>query len=110
MPITRRALLGSAAAGGLTAGGIYALVDRLTGSPKRPAAGEAAPEQHLLQGVRIVEDNGVEDVVPPLHHQAVTATVKVGRGERPLVEAQEGLENAIPKLERRFGPTSACLG
>ncbi len=110
MPLTRRALLGSAAAGGLTAGGIYALVDRLTGSPKRPAAGEAAPEQHLLQGVRIVEDNGVEVVVPPLHHQVVTATVKVGDGKRPLVEAQEGLEDAIRKLERRFEPTPAGLG
>ena len=110
MPLTRRALLGIAAAGGLTAGGIYALVDRLTGSPKRPAAGEPFPEQHLLQGVRIVEDNGVEVVVPPLHHQVVTATVEVGDRKRSLVDAQQALEDAIRKVERRFEPTPAGLG
>ena len=110
MPLTRRALLGSAAGGALTAGGVYALVDRLTGSPKRATGSELSPEQHLLQGVRIVEDNGVEVVVPPLHHQVVTATVKVGDGKRSLVDAQEALEDAIRKLERRFAPTPAGLG
>jgi hypothetical protein len=110
MRLTRRALLGSAAAGGLTAGGVYALVDRLAASPKRPAGGALTPEQHLLQGVRIVEDNGVEVVVPPLHHQVVTANVKVDDGRRSLVEAQDALEDAIRKLERRFEPTPAGLG
>jgi hypothetical protein len=110
MRLTRRALLGSAAAGALTAGGVYELVDRLAGSPKRPAAGELDPEQHLLQGVRIIEDNGVEVVVPPLHHQVVTATVKVGNGRDALVEAQEALEDALATLERRFEPTPAGLG
>jgi hypothetical protein len=110
MRLTRRALLGSAAAGGLTAGGVYALVDQLTASPKRPTGGELTPEQHLLQGVRIVEDNGVEVVVPPLHHQVVTATVEVGSGKGSLVEAQDALEDAIRKLERRFEPTPAGLG
>ena len=59
--------------GALAAAGIYELVDQLGGSPSRPAAGGLPPEQHLLDGVRIVEDNGVEVVVPPLHHQLVTA-------------------------------------
>jgi hypothetical protein len=108
--LTRRALLGSAAAGALTAGGVYELVDRLEGSPKRPAAGELTAEQHLLQGTRIIEDNGVEVVVPPLHHQVTTATVRVGDEKRSLAEAQEKLEDALRKLEGRFEPTPAGLG
>jgi hypothetical protein len=109
--VTRRQLLaGGAAAGALTAGGVYELVDRLSGSPKRPAAGGLTPEQHLLQGVRIVEDNGVEVVVPPLHHQVVTATLKVSGGKRPLTDAQAALEDALAKLERTFEPSPAGLG
>ena len=110
MPLTRRSLLGSAAGGALTAGGVYALVDRLTRSPKRVTGSELSPEQHLLQGMRIVEDNSVEVVVPPLHHQVVTAKVSVGAGKRSLVDAQEALEDAIRKIERRFAPTPAGLG
>jgi hypothetical protein len=108
--LTRRQLLAGGAAAGLTAGGIYELVDRLTGSPKRPAAGPLPPEQHLLQGVRVVEDNGVEVVVPPLHHQLVTARVKVGESKRELAGAQAALEDALRKLERRYEPTPAGLG
>ena len=83
MKLTRRQLLAGGAAGAaLTAGGVYELVDRLTGSPGRPAARGHTPEQHLLQGTRIVEDNGVQVVVPPLHHQVVTATVRADTGKR----------------------------
>ena len=78
MRLTRRKLLAGGAGAALAAAGIYELVDQLGGSPSRPAAGGLPPEQHLLDGVRIVEDNGVEVVVPPLHHQLVTATVNVG--------------------------------
>ena len=35
-------------------------------------------EQHVLRGARIVRENGVEVVVPPRHHQIVTATLSVG--------------------------------
>jgi hypothetical protein len=111
MRLTRRQLLaGGVAAGALTAAGIYELVDQLSGSPTRPAAAGLTPEQHLLQGVRIVEDNGVEVVVPPLHHQVVTATVKVDEGKRSLAEAQAALEDVLRKLDRTFEPTPAGLG
>jgi hypothetical protein len=110
MHLTRRALLGGAAAGALSATGIYELVDRLTGSPKRRPGAELPPEQHLLQGVRIVEDKGVEVVVPALHHQVVTGMVMVGDKKRSLVEAQETLEDALRKVERRFEPTPAGVG
>jgi hypothetical protein len=110
MRVNRRQLLAGGAAAGLAAGGLYELVDRLTGAPKRPAAGPLTEEQHLLQGVRIIEDNGVEVVVPPLHHQLVTATVKAGESRRSLADAQSALEDALAKLERDFPPTPAGLG
>jgi hypothetical protein len=108
--LTRRRLLAGGAAAGLAAGGIYELVDRLTGSPKRPTAGAVTEEQHLLQGIRIVEDNGVEVVVPPLHHQLVTATVTVNDSRRELADARDALDEALAKLERRYPPTPAGLG
>ena len=110
MRLTRRQLVAGGAAAGLAAGGIYELVDQLTGSPSRPAAGPAPEEQHVLQGVRVVEDNAVEVVVPPLHHELVTATVKTGETRSELVEAQKTLEDALAKLERSFPPTPAGLG
>lgn len=112
MRLTRRKLLaGGAAAGALAAAGVYELVDRLTGSPKRPSAeGGLPPEQHLLEGVRIVEDNGVEVVVPPLHHQVVTATVQAGEGKSELHAAQKALEETLRDLERGFELTPAGLG
>jgi hypothetical protein len=108
--LTRKQLLAGGAAGALIAGGAYELVDRLTGAPKRPAAEGLTPEQHLLQGVRIVEDNGVEVVVPPLHHQLVTARVKTGDTKRELADAQAALEHALAGLERTYQPTPAGLG
>jgi hypothetical protein len=109
--LTRKQLLaGGVAAGALTAGGVYELVDQLTGSPTRREGGALTPEQHLLQGVRVVEDNGVEVVVPPLHHQLVTATVKAGDSKRELADAQAALEDALAKLERSYQPTPAGLG
>jgi hypothetical protein len=110
MRLTRRQLLAGGATAGLAAGGIYELVDRLGGSPKRPATEGLTPEQHLLQGVRIVEQNRVEVVVPPLHHQLVTARVKVGEGKRDLPDAQRTLEDALAKLDRRYEQSPAGLG
>src|SRR5581483_11237903 len=102
--------LAGGAAAGLAAGGLYELVDRLGGSPSRPAAEGLTPEQHLLQGVRVVEDNGVEVVGPPLHHQLVTARVKVAERKRDLVDAQGTLEDVLAKLDRRYEQSPAGLG
>jgi hypothetical protein len=110
MRLTRRQLIAGGAAAGLAAGGIYELVDRLGAAPERPAVQGLTPEQHLLQGVRIVEDNGVEVVVPPLHHQLVTARVKVGESKRELAEAQRALEGALAELDGRFEQSPAGLG
>jgi hypothetical protein len=109
MRLTRRELLGGAAAGALAAAGIYELVDQLAGSPKRAAAGPLPPEQHFFDAGKVV-DNGVEVVVPPLHHQVVTA--KLNTGERPAVlrEAQAELEARLAALDRRFAANAAGLG
>jgi hypothetical protein len=108
--LTRRELLGGAAGAALAGTGIYALVDRLTSAPKRKAAGVLPPEQHLLDGVQVVTDNGVEVVVPPLHHQVVTARLAVGESRADLAAARDELAHALDALDARFEPTPAGLG
>jgi hypothetical protein len=103
--LTRREVL----AGALGAAGAYRLVDGLAGpTPARAATTALPPEQHLLDGVRHIHDNGVEVVVPPLHHQLVTARVKAGKGD--LADARRTLEKALAALEREYPPTPAGLG
>jgi hypothetical protein len=109
--VTRRELVGGAAAAALAGAGIYELVDRLTQAPGRARPVVALPpEQHLLEDVRIVRDNGVQVVVPPLHHQVVTAELAVAEGRKALAEARAELEEALRKLDERFPPTPAGLG
>jgi len=106
---TRGQVLAGAAAGALGVAGAYELVDRLAGSsPDRGAAGPLPPEQHVLDGVQTVTDNDVEVMVPPLHHEVVTARVRVDRAD--LADAQRTLEAALTDLEARFAPTPAGLG
>jgi hypothetical protein len=100
--LTRGQLLGAAAAGALGAAGVYELVDRLAEPPVRRFGEGRAPEQHLLDGMRIVEDNGVEVVVPTLHHEIVTATVSVDPGGAELVEARRALEQVLRRLDDEF--------
>jgi hypothetical protein len=107
MRLTRRGLLAGAAAGAVGGAGVYELVDRLSAAPRRVAAPAAAltPEQHLLD-LRVVEDDGVEVVVPPLHHAVVTAQV----GASDLRGARIDLERALRELDDRYEPTAAGLG
>jgi len=108
--LTRRQLLGGAGAAAVGAAGIYELVDRLGSAPPRPRAAVLPPEQHLLEGVRVVVEEGVEVVVPPLHHQVVTATLAVDETPRSLRAAQAALEETLRQLEARYEPTPAGLG
>jgi hypothetical protein len=110
MGLTRRRLLGTAAAGALAAAGIYELVDQLAGSPDRSSAGALGPEQHLLDGLSVVVDEGVEVVVPPLHHEVVTAKLRTGAGAAELRAAQAELEAALRGLDKRYEATPAGLG
>jgi hypothetical protein len=111
--VTRRSFLERTGAAALGAAGVYALVDALAGG--EAAAGAAgtlapAPEQHLLRNVRAVTDDGVRVLVPPLHHQVVTAKLRVGRSRRDLLEARHELERALRRLDRRFAASARGLG
>jgi hypothetical protein len=105
--LTRREALVGAAATALGGVGIYELVDRLSGTgPARPADASLPPEQHLLDDLSVIHDNGVAVVVPPRHHQLVTARVRA----TDLRSAKRELEAALRELERRYEPTPAGLG
>jgi hypothetical protein len=108
--LTRKQLVGGAAASALAAAGIYELADRLASAPARVPTGPRAPEQHLLDGMRVVTDNGVEVLVPPLHHQVVTATLRVDESPSALGEARESLEKTLVDLDGQFEETPAGLG
>jgi hypothetical protein len=105
--VTRRRFLAGAAAGAVGAGGIYELVDRLASSPERPSVVRRPREQHLLGGMETISDEGVEVLVPPLHHSVLTARV---RGDVDLRAAQTELERRLADLDGRFEPTPAGLG
>ena len=109
MKLTRKQLLGAAAAGALGAAGIYELVDELAEAPERAAAGAPPEEQHLLAGMKVFEHEGVEVIEPPLHHQVVTANLRVETRRSDLRQARETLEDAVRRLERRYDVTPAGL-
>jgi hypothetical protein len=107
--LTRKQVLAGAAAGALGAAGAYELVDRLAGDgPTRAAAGPLPPEQHVLDGVRVVTDNDVEVLVPPLHHEVLTARVTVDAAE--LQDARRALEDVLARLDAEFDSTPAGVG
>jgi hypothetical protein len=108
--LTRRELVAGTAGAALAAGGIYELVERLGRTPTRAAAAAPRREQHLLSGQRVVESEGVEVLVPPLHHQVVTAKVALSGNRATLTGAQRALEEKLRSLERDLEPTPAGLG
>jgi hypothetical protein len=111
MGLSRREFLAGAAGGAFGAAGLYELVDRLATAPARAALVVAPPlEQHVLDGVRVIVDNGIEVLVPPLHHEVITFELTTGTGRDQLVGAQAALEEALARLERAYEPTPAGLG
>jgi len=105
--LTRREALAGAAAAALAGAGVYELVDRLGGSsPKRPTVSKLPREQHVLDGLEVVQDGGIDVLVPPRHHQLVTAKIRAG----DVREARGQLEDALQSLEQRYEPTPAGLG
>jgi hypothetical protein len=106
---TRKELLAGAAAGALGAAGVYELVDRLAAStPSRPKVAAPPPEQHLLEGVEVVRENGVEVLVPPLHHEVLTARLSLDAAE--LVDAGRTLEQVLAGLDADYPASPAGLG
>jgi hypothetical protein len=107
---TRREVLAGAAVGALGLAGVYELVDQLAASPppRAAAAIPQLPEQHLLQGVRIVTQDDVEVLVPPLHHEVLTAKLELTPAD--LKDAQGTLEQLLGELEADYPSTPAGLG
>jgi hypothetical protein len=110
MTLTRRQFVAGAAGVALGAAGIYELVDQMTSAPARTAAGPLPPEQHLLEGLRIIRDNDVEVIVPPLHHQVITLRLNGATGKPDLLDARAELEAALAQLNERYPNTPAGLG
>ena len=112
LPLTRRRLVGAAAASALAAAGVYELADRLSPRPARAAGGAShPPEQHVLQDLRIVSSDGVDAFAPPLHSQVLTAGVAVGGARSALAAARrEPLEHRLATLDGRYPATPAGLG
>jgi hypothetical protein len=111
MRLTRQQFVAAGAASALGLAGIYELVDRLAEAPERAAtAGPLPPEQHLLRSQAVVTREGVQVLVPPLHHQVVTFELRAGERRGELQRARRELEAALRRVERRFPPTPAGLG
>ena len=102
--LDRRALLERTALGALGATGLYELLEGFAAAPARAARRPRAapPEQHVVPGLRVIVDNGVEVLVPPLHHQVVTARLRVDRGSRALADARRALAQALERVEREL--------
>ena len=109
MTLSRRELLKRGAVA-LAAGNVYSLLDGLAAAPARAAVSAVrAREQYVLPGVKIVQELGIELLVPPLHHRVVTARVRVG-GPTKLLAAQKRFEAALASLEQRYPASPAGLG
>ena len=104
--LSRRRLLERAGLTALASSGLYGFLDDLV--PDVASAAMEAPrrgaEQHLPARVRLVTDNNVSVVVPPLHHRVVTARLTVPRRAGALREAQRALERQVRLLESDAGP------
>ncbi|HEX3226561.1 MAG TPA: hypothetical protein VHQ89_10730 [Gaiellaceae bacterium] len=107
MRFTRRRFLGGAAAAAIGGAGIYELVDELTKSPSRPAVEPTGlpREQHVID-LRTVTSDGVDVIVPPLHSEVITGTIKT----TDLASAQNDFETALLRLDTQYPLSPAGLG
>ena len=107
MRLSRRAFLGGAAAAAAAGGGIYELVDHFASMPHRPVAEPVGMplEQHVIH-LSTTTSEGVEVVVPPLHHAVVTAKLEVS----DLRKAQAQLEDVLRQLDATYELSPAGLG
>ena len=109
MRLTRRRFVAGAVVAALGGLGVENLLDRLTGRPRPLPTGRRPVEQHVLQRAQVVVDDGVEVLVPPLHHRVVTARVRVAESPAALREAQHTLESALAQLDARYAASPAGL-
>jgi hypothetical protein len=112
MKSTRRDFLQRAGALALGAPGIYGIAEALATRPAygADAASQLPAEQHVADRLRLVRDNGIEVVVPPLYHQVVTATLRIEPTRTSLRAARTELESALLQLEQRYRAAPGGLG
>jgi hypothetical protein len=136
MQLSRRQLLRrTAGVAGLAAtlqgAGLYRMAGALASAPPRPApSGHLfAPEQHLMDTQVFTDPNSflangsagpvigsIPLVVPPLHHQVITAKIRSPQSVQGLKGAQAALEQALQKIDAAYPPdangfaTPAALG
>ena len=101
MKLTRQQFTAALAGAAINPAALYRWLDSATEKPRRHAAAGPLPrEQHLLPRLHVIRDDGVEVIVPPLHHRVVTARVAVGPQARVLRDARMTFEHALRQLER----------
>jgi deferrochelatase/peroxidase EfeB len=110
--LTRQDFVARAA---LAAAGAYALVDELSAAPARAALQAARKrarpplEQHVIRGLHTVVRNKVKVLIPPRHHQLVTAKLTVDPSPGALRALQRELEAALAALEHKYPVTPSGL-
>ena len=110
MKLTRRHFVAGAVAALLGAAGLERIREWIGSTPQGALpAGRRPVEQHVLQGARVIVDEGVEVVVPPRHHRVVTARVEVDATPSALQEARHALESALTELDARYPPSPEGL-
>jgi hypothetical protein len=111
MKLNRRQFAAAMAAAAADPSALYRLIDRIADKPGRKDLwGPPPPEQHLLRGLEVIRDGGVEVIVPPLHHRVITARVAVQEDRRALREARDELERVLAKLDAEYRSSPSGLG
>jgi hypothetical protein len=109
--ITRRRLFEGAGLAVLGALGVDRLVERLTAGPRSAASALGrGPEQHILRGAKVVVHEGVEVIVPPLHHRVLTARVQAAEGRSALRERRGELERVLTEVENAGPAVTVAWG
>ena len=111
MKLTRRQFTAALAAAATDPFALYRLIDRTAEKPTRKVTAGLPPvEQHLLRNLEVVRDDGVEVIVPPLHHRVITARVATGKTRTAIAEARATLEHALELLDHDYPQSPTGLG
>jgi hypothetical protein len=113
--LTRRQLVARGAVAALASLGAALGIRRLengsnVAAPLAPSGRDRHLEQHLLPNPKVVRHEGVEVLVPPLHHRVVTAQLKVDPTEAAMRDARAELESALAKIDALHAASRLGLG
>lgn len=98
--LTRRRLIGRAAVTALATLGIRHFADGSTGAAALlRSVGKPPREQHLLPNPRVIRHEGVEVLVPPLHHRVITARLLVDPTKVAMRDARGALEDVLGQVD-----------